>query len=209
MGIRMPQESVLDTLFRKFLEVKEKTSSLAGELGDRVKAQYDNGNLDPFFWKTYSALRKKGHDNEIRGLEMCEQGIAACEMAAKHIRARGHVSDLVKDAQAAEAKDGNVLPLDQAKAAFERTKHKAPTPAEVDEKAAQKAKRGRKPKAAEAEAAPAAAANDETEEDLRPRHLQEADKQRAAEADGELPPVPERRKKGPPPPADPGTYRIQ
>jgi hypothetical protein len=155
-----PDPLVLDALFKRWAANKEQVAGLNGEVGDRLKTQYDlKKGFTPKGWQTYSSVRWIGLSNEAKARAEIRSIRRACDVAEAELDKNGHVGDIAdmaeaaakaeaeaKKVEAAEAETkaaatGNALPLDQAKKAFEANAHKAPTPAEVDAKAAKKGKR--------------------------------------------------------------------
>jgi hypothetical protein len=150
-----PDPLVLDALFKRWAANKESIAGLNGEVGDRLKTQYDlKKGFTPKGWQTYSSVRWTGRANEAKARAEIRSIRLACDIAEAELDKNGHVGDIADMAeaaekaeaeaakvQAAEASTKDSLPLDQAQAAFEANADKAPTPAEVDAKAKKKGKR--------------------------------------------------------------------
>lgn len=139
---KLPNKSVVNSLWSKLIQVKEKTSAIAGELGERVRHHVENSNLHSRAWRTAGQILSKGERNEIAALEEISHLRVYLDWVEERIKAKGHVGDL---AHMAEKPEADVVGLDEARKHFEASAHKAPTPEEVDEKAS-KRKRTRKPK---------------------------------------------------------------
>jgi hypothetical protein len=155
-----PDPVVLDALFKRWAANKEQVAGLNGEVGDRLKTQYDlKKGFTPKGWQTYSSVRWIGLSNEAKARAEIRSIRRACDVAEAELDKNGHVGDIAdmaeaaakaeaeaKKVEAAEAETkaaatGNALPLDEAQKAFEANADKAPTPAEVDAKAKKKGKR--------------------------------------------------------------------
>lgn len=146
-AIQLPNKSIVLALFKKGAEVKQKTSSISSEYGERIKAQIENGNLHRRAYSTAEKIAYKALTNEIAALQEISHLRYLLDIVEDEIRKKGHVGDLAEQADAASKADTalteNAMPLDQAEKAFEANAHKAPKPEEV-EAAAQSRARGRK-----------------------------------------------------------------
>ena len=126
---KLPNRSVVAALWRKGAEVKEKTSSIAGEFGERVRAQGENGGMHiPAFRKSQS-IYNKSTKNEIAALNEISHLRVYLDWLEEDIRGKGHVGDiaeLAKEGPKGSQPASNVMPLDEARKAFEKTADKAP-----------------------------------------------------------------------------------
>lgn len=153
-AVKLPNKSVVFALFKKHGEVKEKTSSIGGDWSAQLQRHAENGNLHRGAFNAASSIVRKAGNNELAALEHLDHLRVYLDWAEEAIRSRGHVGDLAEQAKEREpAKPADAMPADQALAAFEANKDKAPTPAEVDAKTEARAegrkRGGRKPKNAE------------------------------------------------------------
>lgn len=163
--LRIPHQSILDSLFKKFTTVKEDTAALAGELGERLRTQYENNeHFTPFAWGLYKKIRYVALSNELKAKEMIRVARAMLDQVEADIG--GHVGDLAEMAKPepkqidstapqmvgsqpapAASEPGekndtptNVMPLDEAKKRFEENNAKAEKRKEA--RAARSAKAG-------------------------------------------------------------------
>lgn len=143
--ITLPSQSVVLALFSKHAEVREETASIGGDWSAQVGRHVENGNLHRAAFNQASSVARKSRTNELKALEHIAHLRVYLDWLEADIHSRGHVGDLVVQAETADEpkQSENVISLDQAKQAFEANAHKAPTPAESDEKVAAR-KRGRK-----------------------------------------------------------------
>lgn len=155
---KLPNAKVVDAIFRKWMENKERAAAANGELGERVQVQEQNNPAyTGAFRQVYNKIRYKAKTNELAARELADTISVAVEFALAAIDAEGHTGDLDKMARdkAQEKPQGSTpkdaMPLDEAEKAFEKTKHLAVVEGGKGRKGkadkADKPKPGRKPKA--------------------------------------------------------------
>lgn len=91
---QMPSRSVVLALFKKSIETKEKTASIAGEFGERVKNQVENGHLDASAFRMASTVYRKAKSNELKGLATLDQLRFLLEIVEEEVRQGGHAGNL-------------------------------------------------------------------------------------------------------------------
>ena len=141
---KLPNKEVVFALWRRDIEISEKAASLAAEVRERVQTQVEIGNVNRPAYNIGKAAVRKSQKNEIAALEMIDHAVEYLLWARDFIRSQGHVGDLAEMAKAEPKTDSNVMPLDQARRAFEKNADKAPTPAQVDEQTEKRARSRKK-----------------------------------------------------------------
>ncbi|MGV6876670.1 hypothetical protein ACUSIJ_28890 [Pseudochelatococcus sp. B33] len=144
---KLPNRKLLLALFKESASVKEKTSSIAGAFGDRIKSAQENGNLNGAAFRAVASIYRKAKTNELAALDMIDHVREYLDAVEEDIREGGHVGNLddlarmapVDDDDFDDDEDGEPveevrdvkrdgIPLDKALEAFEGTKHLAPPP---------------------------------------------------------------------------------
>lgn len=112
--VKFPAREVLDTLLKRHAENKEKVGTINGELGERLRTQYDlNSDFTPFAWGLISKIVYKFKTNELLAREMIRIGRAAFDVAEEHMNRNGHAGDIATMAERAAAPQGS-KPADKA-----------------------------------------------------------------------------------------------
>ncbi|WP_199086006.1 hypothetical protein [Bosea sp. ASV33] len=203
--IKLPQASVVKALFAEANRVKEQTSSIAGQFGDRIKTQVEVGNLCGPAFRQAASIFKKARNNELKAKEHLYHLRAYLDWVEEDLVNKGHVGNLADMAEdggeepevpqetAAEAADRIFTEQNRAAAGealdLDNLKTEAPT-----EPAKPKGKGGRK-KAVEAQTeeappapvdddVPAAPSSEDFSDDIRPAFLRARDEERAVEEQG-------------------------
>lgn len=152
---KLPNTQHLLALLKEGLSVSEKTASIAGAFGERVRSAVENGNLHKGAFAHARAIYSKAMNNELAALDHIDHLRAYLEAIEDTVRSGGHVGDLDHMARMAPvddddfdddedgepvdeprdiARDG-IAPADALRA-FEGTKHLAPpsgAPADLDD----------------------------------------------------------------------------
>lgn len=164
---KLPSRSVVLALMKKSVATKEQTSKIAGEFGDRVKAQVDNGNLDAGAFRVAAGIYRLAQNNEIRAKDRISHIRVYLEWIEEELHGKGHVGNIDDMARAkptaAEAMAGVSEPaapaatdgLSSAEALQKfREANEASGMVETAPAEPAKAKPGRKPKLKVVESAP-------------------------------------------------------
>lgn len=144
---KLPNTKQLMALLKEGLSVSEKTASIAGAFGERVKSAVENGNLHKGAFAHARAIYRKAMNNELAALDHIDHLRAYLEAIEDTVRSGGHVGDFdhmarmapVDDDEFDDDEDGEPVEeirdvkrdgigLDKALEAFEGTKHLAPPP---------------------------------------------------------------------------------
>ncbi len=127
---KIPAPQVLDTLIRRFAENKEAQGAMNGDLGDRLRNQYDlNQDFNPFFWATFKKVCYAGMTNELKAREMIRIGRLALDAGEAWMDEHGHTGDIATMAEKAAQPADNTPKGSQPKA-------EEPKPAEPQQDAA-------------------------------------------------------------------------
>lgn len=142
---KLPNTTQLMALLKEGLSVSEKTASIAGAFGERVKSAVENGNLHKGAFAHARAIFRKAMNNEIAALDHMDHLQVYIDTIRDQIREGGHVGniddmarmapvdddDLDEDGEPVEEvrdiKRDGLAPADALKA-FEKTQHLAPPP---------------------------------------------------------------------------------
>jgi len=157
--VKFPADQVLDTLLNKHAENKERIAGINGELGDRLRNQYDlHTDFTPFAWGLISKVAYVFRSNELKAREMVRIARAALDWVEKWMDRTGHVADIATMAEKAakggdntpkgsqpkaeapaepqqDAASSNVVPLNGEKKPKAPKEPKAPKPAKGEKKA--------------------------------------------------------------------------
>lgn len=197
--IKLPNKAHTIALWNAGIMAKAEAQAVTGKFTDRHRTATENGELHAGASKDAMKILSKGKRNELAALDHIAHLRVYLDWAEDEIRKQGHTGNLVNQAEGKE----------EIPAAAAAEPEAAATGGKVTDLGEARSKRGRKkadaPAAAEQPAAEQAAAED-PEEDVRPRHLKETEKQREAEKaaaaasdeeqEPELPPPPTRTPRG-------------
>jgi hypothetical protein len=105
---KIPAPQVLDTFIRRFAENKEKIGAMNGDLGDRLRNQYDlNQDFNAFFWSLFKKVCYAGMTNELKSREMIRIGRLALDSAEAWMDEHGHTGDIATMAEKAAQQGDN------------------------------------------------------------------------------------------------------
>jgi hypothetical protein len=114
---KIPAPQVLDTFIRRFAENKEKIGAMNGDLGDRLRNQYDlNQDFNAFFWSLFKKVCYAGMTNELKSREMIRIGRLALDSAEAWMDEHGHTGDIATMAEKAAQQGDNTPKGSQPKA---------------------------------------------------------------------------------------------
>jgi hypothetical protein len=226
--VKFPADQVLDTLLNKHAENKERIAGINGELGDRLRNQYDlNSDFTPWAWGLISKVAYVFRSNELKAREMLRIARAALDWVEKWMDRNGHAGDIATMAQKAAPQGDNTPKGSQPKAEAPAEPQQDAAPASnvvpLEGKAGKPAKAPKAPKQAKGEKKPKDSV-DEFRESLRgtveqgDAHIKQVAAGQIPTPPSELPDIPEsldRRKKNEgrertsdPDQQDVGKYRI-
>jgi hypothetical protein len=226
--VKIPAPQVLDTLIRRFAENKEKTAAMNGDLGDRLRNQYDLcPDFNAFFWSLFKKVCYAGMTNELKSREMIRIGRLALDAGEAWMDEHGHTGDIATMAEKAAQQGDNTPKGSQPKAEAPVEPQQEAAPASnvvpLEGKAGKPAKAPKAPKQAKGEKKPKDSV-DEFRESLRgtveqgDAHIKQVAAGQIPTPPSELPDIPEsldRRKKNEgrertsdPDQHDVGKYRI-
>ncbi len=112
-----PDPLVLDALFKRWAANKEQVAGLNGEVGDRLKTQYElKKGFTPKGWQTYSSVRWIGLSNEAKARAEIRSIRRACDVAEAELDKNGHVGDIADMAEAAAKAEAEAKKVEAAEA---------------------------------------------------------------------------------------------